>query len=137
MARWARPGGLVVVEVPNWHSFHRRNAGSAWSNLRPLEHVSHYSPATLRSTIRRSGLSPLDIVTPGFLSRMQTLDQQLDDLGLYRLEGRVRFLGKAGEYDGGPATLPRRITQVALLGLQATYQRFGVGQVIMGIARVP
>src|SRR5205807_2082657 len=46
LARYARPGGLVVVEVPNWRSFHRRRGGSHWPGLRPLEHVAHYEPRT-------------------------------------------------------------------------------------------
>ena len=136
MSRWAKPGGYVVVEVPNWHSFHRRNAGAGWSGLRPLEHVGHYGPATMKATMKRAGLEPVMVRTPGFLWENQTLDQQLDDLGLYRLKGRTQFLGKSGLHNDGPAVVPRRATAGALLGLQAAYNRLGVGQVVFAIARV-
>jgi SAM-dependent methyltransferase len=137
VSRWARPGGYVVVEVPNWHSFHRRNAGPGWNGLRPLEHVAHYGPATMRATLRRAGLTPVAVRTPGFLWHKQTLDHQLDDLGLYHWKRRLRPLGRTGEHNGAPAVVPRRLTAQACLGLQAAYNRFGVGQVVFAIARVP
>jgi SAM-dependent methyltransferase len=136
ISRWVRPGGYVVVEVPNWHSFHRRNAGIAWNGFRPLEHVGHYGPATLKATIRGAGLTPVMVRTPGFLWEKQTLDHQLDDLGLYRWNGRLRRLGRVGEHNGQSAIVPRRFTSRAFLGLQAIYNRLGVGQVVLGVARV-
>jgi 2-polyprenyl-3-methyl-5-hydroxy-6-metoxy-1,4-benzoquinol methylase len=58
LADRARPAGLVAVEVPNWNHRHRRAQGAAWEQLRPLEHVSHFTPRTLRSTMRLAGLAP-------------------------------------------------------------------------------
>jgi SAM-dependent methyltransferase len=136
ISRWARPGGFVVVEVPNWHSVERRNAGANWIGLRPLEHVGHYAPDTLRATLRRAGLEPVAVHTPGFLWEHQTLDQQLDDLGLFRWKSRMRPMGRPGQHDGAPAILPRKPTALALRGLQAAYDRLGVGQVVLAIARV-
>src|SRR3546814_2758683 len=57
IARWAKPGGHVLVEVPNWGSVHRRAGGDAWIGLRPLEHIGHYDPRTLRDTMARAGRS--------------------------------------------------------------------------------
>lgn len=137
LARWVRPGGLIVVEVPNWRSLHRRNAGAAWSGLRPLEHAAHYGPRPLTAALRRAGTQPVRVTTPGFLWEVQTLDQQLEDLGLYRWKGRLDRLGRVGDHDGTPALLARPTTQRVLLALQAAYARAGLGQVVMGIARVP
>jgi SAM-dependent methyltransferase len=58
LAEYPRPGGLVVVEVPNWRNWLRWRQGAAWEQLRPLEHVSHFTPVTLRRTMRRAGLRP-------------------------------------------------------------------------------
>jgi SAM-dependent methyltransferase len=54
LAAYARPGGLVAVEVPNWWHADRRSQAGEWEHLRPLEHVAHYTPLTLRRTMRRA-----------------------------------------------------------------------------------
>jgi SAM-dependent methyltransferase len=58
LARHARPGGLVAVEVPNWRHRSRRVEGPDWDQLCPLEHVAHFTPGTLRRTMQRAGLRP-------------------------------------------------------------------------------
>ena len=136
LARWVRPGGYVAVEVPNWRSFHRRNAGGFWSGLRPLEHVAHYGPATLGATFRRAGVQPVRIATPTFLWRKQTLDQQLDDLGLYRWKGRFDRLGRPGEQYGKAAVYPSRPAARALSVLAWGYNRMRVGQVVIVVGKV-
>ena len=136
LARWVRPGGYLVVEVPNWRSFHRRNAGNEWSNLRPLEHVAHYGPATLAATFRRAGVEPVRVATPTFLWERQILDQRLDDLGLYRWRGHLNRLGRVGDLKGEPAVYPNRLTALALFGLGGIYDRLRVGQVVIAAGRV-
>ena len=56
LAKQARPGGVLAVEVPNWLHRIRRKAGADWDQLCPLEHVTHFTPGTLRRTMRRAGL---------------------------------------------------------------------------------
>ena len=136
LARWARPGGYVVVEVPNWRSVHRRQAGERWAGLRPLEHVAHYDPATLERLFARAGITPTLVRTPGFLYHKQTLDQQLDDLGLYRLEGRSARLGTDILQRGERVVRPRPTTAKVLLGLQSFYDRLGIGQVVLAMGQV-
>jgi SAM-dependent methyltransferase len=58
LALYARPGGLVAVEVPNWRHRSRRVGGPDWDQLCPLEHVTHFTYRTLRRTIQRAGLRP-------------------------------------------------------------------------------
>jgi SAM-dependent methyltransferase len=58
LACYARPGGLVAVEVPNWRHRSRRVQGPDWDQLCPLEHVTHFTPRTLRRTMQRAGLRP-------------------------------------------------------------------------------
>lgn len=135
LARWVRPGGHVVVEVPNWHSVHRCRAGQAWSHLRPLEHIGHYGPTTLGAAMARADVTPVTVRTLGFLWEKQTLQEQLNDLGLYRWGRWLRPLGVRGRRGDDEKIFPSRLGR-GLLGLvQSAYGRAGIGQVVLGIGR--
>jgi SAM-dependent methyltransferase len=138
IARWARPGGHVVVEVPNFRSFHRRNHGRglSWSGLRPLEHLAHYSPATLAATMREVGITPVSITTPGYIYYRQTLDQSLDDLGLQRWRRLAGWMGKPGEQKGQPAVVANQIGSAVLHGVQSLYRMTGTGMVVFAVGQV-
>jgi SAM-dependent methyltransferase len=137
VARWAKPGGLVVIEVPNWGSFDRSRKGADWPGVRPLEHVAHYSPTTLRRTMERAGLEPVTVRTLGFLWEQQTIDEQLEDLAIRRWRGPLRRLGHRRVRDGEEQRMAGPVVHRALLGIQAAYNRVHRGQVVLGIARVP
>jgi SAM-dependent methyltransferase len=137
VSRWAKPGGLVVIELPNWGSHDRLRKGADWPGVRPLEHVAHYSPDTLRRTMERAGLEPVEVRTLGFLWDQQSLAEQLNDLAR---PGWARVLGRLSPYKerlGAQTRMPSRAVRQALLGVQAVYDRQGKGQVVLGIARVP
>jgi SAM-dependent methyltransferase len=137
VARWARPGGYVVIEVPNFRSMHRRGYGAEWPGLRPLEHICHFSPATMRATMRRAGLHPTRIHTPGFLWRGQSFHQALADLGLYGQAPRLApRLARKGEINGEPSWIPTRLGWAFLRGTQLTWGATKVGQVILAVAQV-
>jgi SAM-dependent methyltransferase len=137
IARWARPGGLVVIELPNWGSYDRLRKGADWPGVRPLEHVAHYAPETLRRTMERAGLEPVDVRTLGFLWDQQSLAEQLDDLARPGWWRALAPLSPHRERLGEPTRMPGRVARRALLGAQAVYDRRGKGQVVLGIARVP
>ncbi len=54
-----RPGGRLVVEVPNLQSIAAAQQGTAWTHLDVETHVSHFTPATLREALLAVGLTPL------------------------------------------------------------------------------
>jgi SAM-dependent methyltransferase len=137
LARYARPGGLVVVEVPNWGSFDRERKGAEWPGVRPLEHVAHYDPATARRTLERAGLQPVEVRTLGFLWTGQGLDEQLADLARLSWSPRLRRFSRTIERDGRPTRIPGPLLRRGLLAVQALYDRMGKGQVVLGAARVP
>jgi SAM-dependent methyltransferase len=137
IARWARPGGYVAIEVPNWRSFHRLNSGQGWPGLRPLEHIGHYTPATLEATLGRAGLNPVKVRTMTFLWEKQTLDQVLGDLARPRWARWLRPLSVDGEQKGEPAKVPGRAVWAMMHGVQAAYDVAKVGQVVLGIGQVP
>jgi 2-polyprenyl-3-methyl-5-hydroxy-6-metoxy-1,4-benzoquinol methylase len=136
VARWARPGGLLVIEVPNVRSSHRRGWGGDWPGLRPLEHVSHFSPASLRATIARSDLDVVTIETHSFQYPRQTLDEMLADLGIHRWRRFLRRMGRPDMRDGLPASMPTPTGRWVLGAVEELYRRLGVGQVNFAIARV-
>jgi SAM-dependent methyltransferase len=58
-----RPGGLLLIEVPNVESAASRAQGRNWFHLDLAHHVGHYAPATLTELLRRTGYEPLEVDT--------------------------------------------------------------------------
>ena len=50
-----RPGGAILVEVPNYDSLTRRLHGSSWAGFHTPRHTVALTPATLRSMLERAG----------------------------------------------------------------------------------
>lgn len=53
--RLLRPGGVCVVEVPNWAGAWRRVFGSWWMPLLVPQHLYHFTPASLRAALIAAG----------------------------------------------------------------------------------
>ena len=134
---YVRPGGHVVVEVPNLRSVHRKGFGAAWPGLRALEHISHFTPRTLRDTFGRAGLVDVRVQTIGFLWPGQTLPEMLNDLGLSRLSPRLGRFGTPGQVIGRDGLVPRRSTWRALRLAEASIDRLKLGPAVVGIGRAP
>ena len=52
---WIKPGGALLVEVPNITSVEARRQGISWRHFDPDHHVAHYGPSSLRALLERSG----------------------------------------------------------------------------------
>lgn len=52
-----RPGGLVVIEVPNAGSYLAHRDGVAWTSLEPDVHVNQFGARSLRAALEAAGLS--------------------------------------------------------------------------------
>jgi 2-polyprenyl-3-methyl-5-hydroxy-6-metoxy-1,4-benzoquinol methylase len=134
LARWARPGGFVAIEVPNWRSVQRRRLRQDWSGLRPGEHLVHFTPGTLAQTMRASGIEPVAVRSPAYVGPPQTLDHALNDLvrhGRYRR--LVEPLSEVRSVDGAQARFPTRAGWALLHATEAVYDRAGVGAVVFGV----
>jgi SAM-dependent methyltransferase len=87
-----RPGGLVLISVPNFGSWQRRRFASRWYHLDLPRHRVHFTPAALRSALDRAGFEAPELVTSttpiGFPATVQ-----------YALVGRCLF----------PSGMPLRI----------------------------
>jgi len=68
MRETLRPGGLLIVEVPNIESFRARESGASWGALEPLHHVSHFGPRALRTVMERAGFTVIGTETVPFYS---------------------------------------------------------------------
>jgi SAM-dependent methyltransferase len=64
-----RPGGRLLLELPNIASLRAGREGEAWYGMEPAHHVAHYSPQALEALLRAAGFEPERIETahPGTL----------------------------------------------------------------------
>jgi SAM-dependent methyltransferase len=58
--RLLKPGGVCVVEVPNWAGAWRRVFGSWWMPLLVPQHLYHFTPASLREAMVAAGFEVRD-----------------------------------------------------------------------------
>lgn len=59
IACWLRPGGALLVGVPNLDSLQARLGGERWYHLDLPRHRTHFTPAGLHALLRRHGLEPV------------------------------------------------------------------------------
>jgi SAM-dependent methyltransferase len=55
VAGWLRPGGWLLLEVPNQGSRQSLLKGTAWELFDPRYHVAYYAPPSLRALLERAG----------------------------------------------------------------------------------
>jgi len=74
-----KPGGLVAINVPNWHSLDRRIFGAHWIGLDPPRHLYVFTYSTLTALLERAGFRVLEWVCfmPSYFSFIASLDQWL------------------------------------------------------------
>jgi SAM-dependent methyltransferase len=59
VAGWLRPGGLVLVAVPNIASLQAQIGGLGWLHLDAPRHRLHLTPRGLEALVGRAGLTPV------------------------------------------------------------------------------
>lgn len=135
LARWTRTDGIVTVEVPNFASGARRDRGDRWIHLRPLEHVSHFEPATLRATLERAGLVDVRVRSLTLQWREQPVNHALNDLGLLRFLRWFRWLSRPIP-DRTPMRRPTATGFAVLRAAAWVLDRSHRGAVLVGSGRV-
>ncbi len=60
IAGWLRPGGMLLVGVPNLSSVQARLGGARWYHLDVPRHRTHFTLAGLEALLRTHGLEPVD-----------------------------------------------------------------------------
>ena len=117
--RILRPGGVLLVSVPNFGSPEARASGAGWFHLDVPRHLVHFTPETLESLLRNAALEPLERswFAPEF-DAFSFVQSTLNRLGLGQnalydvLRGRAAKLGK-----GGGATAAASVALAAPLGI--------------------
>lgn len=135
LGRWARPGGLVVAESPNWDARLRDATGEGWPDLRPLEHVTHFTPQTLPAAMRAAGLEPVAVGTDSYPSPEHTLDEACESAGRPGLAHRLRPLCRERDAGGVRAIAPGPALRRAIRALAAADERRGRGRTVWAAAR--
>ena len=81
-ARLLRPGGLLVVSVPNWDSPDRWLFGRHWLGLDPPRHLYVFTRETLTALLAQAGFSVLDRVCfmSGYFSFVISLERWLETI---------------------------------------------------------
>jgi SAM-dependent methyltransferase len=69
--RVLRPGGRLVIKVPNFASVNRSIRGIRWCGFRFPDHVNYWTPRTLAEALEGTGFG---VVRCGFLDRLPTSD---------------------------------------------------------------
>jgi SAM-dependent methyltransferase len=58
-----RPGGLVMISVPNFGGWQRRRFGSRWYHLDLPRHRVHFTADAVHRALERAGLAPISLTT--------------------------------------------------------------------------
>jgi SAM-dependent methyltransferase len=61
IASWLRPGGALLVGVPNLGSLQARVGGERWYHLDLPRHRTHFTVPGLLALVRRAGLEPVSV----------------------------------------------------------------------------
>jgi SAM-dependent methyltransferase len=69
--RLLRPGGVLIIKVPNYMTLNRMVRGDRWCGFRFPDHVNYWTPRTLLRAVTSAGLRVLRF---GFLDRLPTSD---------------------------------------------------------------
>jgi 2-polyprenyl-3-methyl-5-hydroxy-6-metoxy-1,4-benzoquinol methylase len=97
-ARLLRPGGLLVLNVPNWNSVNRRLFGRYWSGLDAPRHLYVFTYQTLETLLSRAGFSVIDrrCFIPGYSSFVFSIQFWLGSRTPRLSKGVVRVLNVPG-----------------------------------------
>ena len=78
-ARLLAPGGLLAINVPNWHSVDRRLFGPHWIGFDPPRHLYVFTERTLTAMLRKAGFRPLAWICfmPAYFAFVASVDRWL------------------------------------------------------------
>jgi SAM-dependent methyltransferase len=143
IGRLLRPGGVLLVSVPNFGSPEARLSGPGWFHLDAPRHLVHFTPESLGKVLTGAGFETLGarFFAPEF-DAFSFVQSTLNRLGLRQnalydtLRGRAAKLGAEG---GGPSAAASVVlaAPLGILSLPATLAAglAGAGSTLTVLAR--
>jgi SAM-dependent methyltransferase len=130
IARLLRPGGVLLVSVPNFGSPEARLTGPGWFHLDAPRHLVHFTPASLAGVLHLAGFESLQsrFFAPEF-DAFSFVQSTLNRMGLRQnalydtLRGRAAKLGSGG----GWASAAASVLLAAPLGVLSVPVTFAAG----------
>ena len=116
--RVLRPGGVLLVGVPNFGSPEARATGPGWFHLDVPRHLFHFTPATLDTALRGAGLEP--VASSGFAPEFDVfsfVQSALNRTGLRHNALYDVLRGNAAKLGAGGAGATASLLLAAPLGL--------------------
>jgi 2-polyprenyl-3-methyl-5-hydroxy-6-metoxy-1,4-benzoquinol methylase len=133
---WLKPGGILLVEVPNIDAAERKLFRSFWYPLELPRHLYHFSSRSLRHLAALIGYREQHVIARR-VSFFEHSSRYVVDASMRRLGIARPPLGT-----GPPATLAWRVIRKALrlsvlLLISRTIALFGEGQIIEAVLQKP
>lgn len=96
---WIRPGGYLVLSVPDAQSIERRLFGDANYALQIPTHLYHYSKASITNVLRASGWEPDGFFwQPNSVNLLRSLEYKFDDWSMRRASAFTKRLATAPQF---------------------------------------
>jgi SAM-dependent methyltransferase len=135
IARRTKPGGTLILGIPNIASWQARFAGSRWMHLDVPRHLGHFSPDAIERALAASGFRTSHLDFRSFEhDPFGWVQSSLDRLG-FEQGLLVKLVTRMGDRRSGPlATLGAIVLAVPLgalgLALALASWRAGAGAVM-------
>ena len=122
--RLLRPGGLVIVSLPNFASTQARRFGTDWFHLDLPRHRSHFTPPGLERLLERTGFAVENVSTSSSADGLPMSLSNRRSKGRRPISGVKRYLALAAVLGASP------------LGA-AVDRAAGAGDLLHAVARRP
>ena len=120
MQRLLRPGGLLLLGVPNAGCWQRWLFGADWYCLDLPRHLQHFSEARLRAVLERVGFEQIEVL------HHRTLSGLVGSLGI--VLQRWKILERPGRWLQGYPERPKLALQLLLAPLAIVLSLLGQGE---------
>ena len=118
-ARWLKPDGLLVIEVPNVRSWQARVFGRNWLHLDPPRHLYQFTPFALEEMLKRNGFGVRSRETWSFQMGLFGAMQSAQNVVLAPRDLFYNLLLSRGSVRASPAKKLVAVVLAALLAVPA------------------
>lgn len=140
--RLLRPGGLLYVDVPNYRTLPIMLGRDDFMLNLPPQHLNYFTPATLRSLLKRAGFQEVRVSTAGglklenlFGKRVRMIETESHNPTCKHGESPGPVPPPANGSPGAAARLKGAVRSALVRPL--LYERLKIGLLLIGTARKP